>query len=310
MTDPTDIRALGWSVLPIACATALAFSPDAYLPMLARAFLMQWCLLFLLLVVLFALRRRWWLALGSLCGALLLIPSDPLHRSISVHFGDAGSLRVLHMNVLQPNEAYEQAIAQALRSDADVISVQELSPQWADAFQAGLKAAYPYAHVEPRSNCYGIALFSKRPFRNVCTLEFHGAPFIEAVLDIDGRPVRLLAVHATSPITYTHFKRRNGQLDGLARRIASSDTTTVLVGDLNTVPWDDAFERFCFNSGLRPASGAGQRTWPSIGPLALIPLDHLLISDNIVGASVHTIPILGSDHRGLLAQVQLHDDAR
>ena len=286
-------------------AAGLAFAPDAYLPMLARAFLLQWCVGFISLAAILLWRTRWWSAMTAVFCASLLVPqiSSPEHAALASARGT--KLKVLHMNVLQPNSAFDAAIAEALKSGADVISVQEVGPAWGVALRKGLGRTYPYAHVDPRTNCYGIALFSKRPFDKVGTVVIQGAPVIEAVIDVDGEPLRLLAVHATSPISYAHFQRRNRQLDHLAHYVAQSDTATMVIGDLNTVPWDSAFERFCSQAGLRPTAGVEQRTWPSIGPLALIPLDHLLVSQAISASSIVTFHIPGSDHRGLLAEISI-----
>ncbi len=305
MTTRGAFAELRWMALLLVVAIGLAFAPDAYLPMLARAFLVQWCIGFVGVGVILILRRRWWSAFTALFCAALLVPQVTSPEQAVLSSAHGSTLKVLHMNVLQPNSAFDEAIAGALESGADVISVQEVGPEWGEALESGLSTMYPYAHVEPRTNCYWIALFSKRPFTSVGTVVVQGAPFIEAVIDVDGEPLRLLAVHATSPISYPHFLRRNRQLDHLARYVAECDTATLLVGDLNTVPWDSAFERFCSRAGLAPTAGTEQRTWPSIGPLALIPLDHLLISRTITTSSIVTFPISGSDHRGLLAEISI-----
>lgn len=300
-----EVREVVFSTSLVAGATALAFAPDAYLPMLARAFLVQWGVAFAAVALLAVWRRRWWVALGGALSAVLAFvqvqaPEDAMFSST-----DGPVLRIAHMNVLQPNMEHAAAVERALESDADVISVQEVGPEWAGDLAAGLLAKYPYQFIEPRTNCYGIALFSRIPFIAVRTITLQGSPFIEAQLAVEGRPVRLLAVHTSSPISYGHFQRRNAQLHALARNVAVTDTPTVVVGDLNTVHWDQAYTRFCAVSGLRPTGGTDHRTWPSLGPFALIPLDHLLISKGVASRSLHTFNIPGSDHRGLLAELRI-----
>ncbi|HQV75684.1 MAG TPA: endonuclease/exonuclease/phosphatase family protein [Flavobacteriales bacterium] len=292
-------------VLVLGIATALAFAPDAYLPMLARAFLVQWAAFLIGVAIIMGWRRHWWTATGSILGALLLILQLPASGELTAFDANKSGIRVMHMNVLQPNIRFEQVIGQALQGDADIVSVQEVSPEWAFQLGAGLRSAYPYMHVEPRTNCYGIALFSKRPFKQVGTVTVMGAPFIEAIFEEDGTPFRVLVVHTTSPISYAHFQRRNAQFEHLAEYLSRSDTATVLIGDLNTVPWDHAFQRFCASTELRPISKRIQLTWPSLGPFSLIPLDHLLVSAGLVSTSVETFPIAGSDHRGLMAEIRL-----
>ena len=289
------------AVLALACV--LAFAPDAYMPMLVRAFLFQWVLFFVVLAALLAWKRQWWSVWASLSGAIFLLlqvstPCLPQAGAVS-----GTSIRVLHMNVLQPNMSTNEVVGEALKSGADIISVQEVDAHWAHALEAGLRSAYPYSHIEARSNCYGIALFSRLPFAGVATIAVLGSPCIEALFDVNGSLARVISVHASSPISYGHFQLRNKQLDCLAQHVGASDTATILVGDLNTVPWDKAFARFCARAGLRSTTSMGQRTWPSVGPWALIPLDHLMLSHGTVPASIHTFHVPGSDHRGLLAEV-------
>lgn len=188
-------RELWATVITLSLALVGAFAPDAYLPMLFRAFIVPLALVLGVLAAASALWRRWWLAQAALLGVAILLIQVP---AASVHQAGSGrtALRIFHMNVLQPNTAFAEVLAVAQASDADVISVQEVGPEWATALQQGLVASHPYVHLEPRNNCYGIALFSRRPFQQVELLEVEGTPFIEARIDMAGGSMRLLAVHA------------------------------------------------------------------------------------------------------------------
>ncbi|MCB0771699.1 MAG: endonuclease/exonuclease/phosphatase family protein [Flavobacteriales bacterium] len=294
-------------MLSVACF--LAFAPDCYLPMLARSFLVQWTALFLILSAAFLWLGSWWSAVSAMVGTGLLLMQIPMPLAGGPDPPTGSMLRVLHMNVWQPNERYGSAIEEALSSEADVISIQEVDRHWAVELISRLGPSYPYARIEPRSNCYGIALFSKLPFERVNTMYLDGAPLIEARFSVAGEPVRVISVHATSPISYEHFHRRNRQLEGLVPIVAATTIPTILVGDLNTVPWDGAFGRFCSRSGLRAAPVKGSRTWPSVGPLALIPLDHVLLSGQASATSISSFHVPGSDHRGLLAEIILPRNA-
>jgi endonuclease/exonuclease/phosphatase (EEP) superfamily protein YafD len=307
--DRRKFNELCRAMVLLGLALIAAFSPDAYLPMLARAFMVPGAALFAGLAVIAALGRRWWIAQSATAGCVLMALQVPSPSALPLGAVNGPGFRVFHMNVLRPNTAFHEVIAQALASDADVISVQEVGTEWALVLSRDLHSCYPYAHIEPRSNCYGIALFSKIPFTGVRTITLQGTPFIEALLVVSDRKVRLLAVHATSPTSYDHFRRRNEQLCGLGEYLAGQDTPTIVVGDLNTVPWDRAFRRFCARTGLRSTTPTFQRTWPAIGPFALIPLDHLLVSPGLASVSLRTVEVPGSDHRGLLADLRIIADA-
>ncbi|HEX2616264.1 MAG TPA: endonuclease/exonuclease/phosphatase family protein, partial [Flavobacteriales bacterium] len=188
-------------------------------------------------------------------------------------------------------------------SDADVISFQEVSPQWAEALVNGLSATYPYHIAEPRTNCYGIALFSRLPFMSAQVISLQGTPAVDARINTAQGPVRLLAVHAESPGSYGSFQRRNAQLEQLAGVIGDGEEPTVLLGDLNTVSWDQALRRLCKRSQLVEGQEAGAATWPSAWGLALIPIDHVLVSPGLGVRALQPFHIPGSDHRGLVAQL-------
>jgi len=236
---------------------------------------------------------------------VLILPQ--YHQPITTHEVHTGhaSLRIAHLNIFQMNKRHDEVLRSALASGADVLSVQEVDETWADVLRDGLTSTYPYSRVEARNNCYGIALFSKLPFTHLNMLQLDGVPFIEAGVHTTDGPVRIISVHATSPISLDHFHRRNRLLKHLATDIGAREMPTVLVGDLNTVHWDRAYRSFRTRSGLLPVNGPGMRTWPSIGPIALIPLDHLMISPGLGATDVKRFIIPGSDHRGLVADIHI-----
>jgi len=290
--------------LLLALITVLVFAPDAFLTMLARAFLPWWSAgLFVLGVFAFWKRSNWFGGV-SLCGAIAILPQVMVPAAEMLEPRTEHGLRLAHLNVFQGNDDYNAVIASVLEADADVISVQEVGPEWAVALSTALSEKYPHAQVVPRTNCSGIALFSKLPFKRAEVIEIARTPFIDATVEMDGRLLRVIAAHATSPGGYGRFLRRNEQLDALAGIIRDSGEPVVLIGDLNTVHWDDAYRRFCVVSGARPMNSSMELTWPSVGPFALMPLDHALIKGPLSPARFRSFRISGSDHRGLVAEIR------
>lgn len=304
MSTPTysDHRELQLAASLLALTCVLAFAPDAYLPMLARSGMRigAWALL---LSSLWCFWRRWWWGFVASTVAVVIILIHTQVPALVPMTRVGHGLRVAHFNVLQPNRQRSEVIEAIRATNAELVSIQEVDEAWAAALIDGLGREFPFHHVVPRSDCYGIALFSRRPFQQVATLEVHGAPFIEAIVPADDQEVRFLVVHATSPTSHRHHQRRNAQLRELSDRLAGSHLPTVLVGDLNTVHWDDAFRALCVGTGSRPVVPPSSRTWPALGPMALIPLDHVLLSPNMGFSSLALCDIPGSDHRGLIADI-------
>jgi endonuclease/exonuclease/phosphatase (EEP) superfamily protein YafD len=288
----------------LAFGCVIAFAPDPFLLMLARAFIRQWSLVFLGIALFAYLTRRLWSGGAALMIALLL--AFPPHRTEQARLSDNGRelVRVTQMNVFQPNDDHADVIAAALATDADVISFQEVSPAWALVLQQELAGRYPFHRLVPGNNCYGIALFSRLPFLRIDVLPLARRSMLSAEVATPEGPVRLLSVHATSPGSYAHFKERNDQLDRLATLVNESAMPVVLFGDLNAVSWDHAFVRLCDRTGLREERGSTQATWPSIAGFALIPLDHILVTKQLAVTGLGVFSISGSDHRGITATIR------
>lgn len=292
---------LAAAMLAVACT--LAFAPDAFLPMLARAFLMQWAVLFAAFAAWSLWRRRPWTfgaAAFSVCMVLLQV--DAPVAELPVNTG-AADLRIAQFNLLQPNRRHDEVVRMALASNADVLSFQEVSSAWAAVLVKALADTHPHFEVVPGEQCYGIALFSRLPVERMTVHELCGTPVIEAVLRLAEGPLRIITVHATSPGSLAEHRERNRQLGGLSALVRSGDERTVVVGDLNTVSWDRAMWGLCISSGLRVGTGTYSPTFPALLGLSLIPIDHVLVSSgtSVLRRTTFTIP--GSDHRGLVADI-------
>ena len=298
-----DGPAAGAVILFFACA--LAFAPDAFLLMLARSFMVQWALLAAAIAVHAVFTRRWWSAGAAGCAAVLL--GYPPQATVQADPDTDGKelVRVAQMNLFQPNKDHDDVLSAARATNADVISFQEVSPEWAEALEQGLATDYPFHRIVPARNCYGIALFSKLPFAEMRTEYVQGSPVLCAEVSTPAGPVRLLSVHATSPGSYAHFQRRNAQLDAIAGMVNHRAMPMVLFGDLNTVSWDRSLVRLCARTGLREHTDNLDATWPSFAGLALIPLDHIFVSNELAVAKLGTFTIAGSDHRGVMANIRL-----
>ncbi len=291
------------AALILTVATALAFAPDAFLPMLARAFLLEWVLVFILILTWAVWRRRAWTGAASAMACLMVLLQLDAPSAPALHQHTETSLRIAQMNLLQPNRRHAEVVRLALDSDADVISFQEVSEAWAEVLAQELGQAYPFHRVVPGDHCYGIALFSRLPLDRMEVLVLEDTPVIEAVVRSSKGAVRVFSVHANSPGSWGDHRRRNAQLKQLATIVSSDAMPTVVVGDLNTVSWDRAMWRLCVNSGLRVGTASTTPTFPSLFGLALIPIDHLLVSPGAAVVASRTFFIPGSDHRGLIVDV-------
>ena len=80
---------------------------------------------------------------------------------------------------------------------------------------------------------------------------------------------------------------------------------TIVLGDLNITPYSPSYRKYFGSSRLRNAVAAeGWRpSWPSIFPVAWIPIDHVLVSEAISVKGVARGPFIWSDHFPIIARL-------
>ncbi len=167
----------------------------------------------------------------------------------------AADLVVLSWNLEFGARAGQGAVDGLRGLDLDVVALQEVGADHAAAIEADadLRARFPHRELVPREGVAGIGLLSSYPIVRSEVLE---APMsMEAVLDVDGRPVTVITGHpfpghirTAGPVPVS-FDPTDRDAD-LARFRARVDAaiargeTVIVAGDFNTAPTEPVFERF------------------------------------------------------------------
>lgn len=218
------------------------------------------------------------------------------------------ALTLVQANLLSSNSDYDRLFAMLETEQPDIIVFQEVTPDWLMAL-AELQPQYPYSYAEAREGSFGIALFSRLPFASVTHIDSPplSFPSIVAKLRVGEDLLHVVATHPMIPVSGSVYRARNEQLESLHELLEGHDGNTVLVGDLNTTMWEFNYAAFERRAGLRDARlGFGVvPTWPTFMPFAMIPIDHVLVSDGIGVIDVHTGARIGSDHLPLVATLTL-----
>lgn len=294
--------------LTIAFSLCTLLPSDHYLLQLFTHFRLQYLVVTVLLLVVFAILRdlRYIAALAAtaLLNAALVVPwyfdRAPVRGS--------APLTLLHANVLSTNTEHDAFLDLVAAEQPDLVVLQEVTPQWETVLRT-LVADYPQQFVEARNDNFGIALLSRLPIVTASAVDSPplGHPTIIADLVHSGRQFRIVASHPTIPVSRQLYDARNRQLENLVELVRLAKGPRILVGDLNVTMWDTNYRSLEARSGLRNARrGFGVApTWPTFFPVAMIPIDHVLVSDDIGVVDVRTGPRIGSDHLPLLVTLAL-----
>ncbi len=245
--------------------------------------------------------------LGVLCAVALvwnvalLLPLLAPHIDVS----RGALLRVMTLNVLTSNTRHEDVLRLVQREDPDVLALMEVNDRWLAAM-APLAERYPTVHTAPRSDNFGIAVYSRLPVDSIETIELGGAqvPSIATTIRLAGEPVTILATHPLPPIGAERAGLRNEQLAAVAEWARGQENPVIVMGDLNVTPWSPYF-RSLLERGKLQDSGRGfglRSTWRPGLTILGIPIDHVLHSPELLVRSRRVGPEVGSDHRAVVVE--------
>lgn len=247
--------------------------------------------------------------------AALLLVSTVFNASFVLpwYFGSVAvegdtTLKLLHANVLSTNDDYERLFALIEAEQPDVIFLQEVTANWRDAVER-LHEDFPYNYVEAREGNFGIAMFSRLALDSVTHVDSppFSHPTILARMTVNGESLTFVNTHPMIPLSRPFYEARNQQIRSIADLVNQLQESVILIGDFNTSPWTRPYRELEESTGLRNTQrGLGIRpTWPTFMPLAMIPIDHAFVSENIGVVATRTGPRIGSDHLPLIITVAL-----
>jgi endonuclease/exonuclease/phosphatase (EEP) superfamily protein YafD len=216
-------------------------------------------------------------------------------------------LRLLLANVLVRNDQHGRIADLVADADADVLVFQEVNDAWMRAL-AGLERDYPHTVGMPRQDAFGIAVFSRVPLEqaDVRYLGEAGRPSVAFEVNVDGTPVSVVTTHPMHPLSPGTFAARNDQLAAVGDFAARRGGPLVLIGDLNVTMWSPWYGRLRDETPLTNARrGFGVlASWPTfLPPVMRLPIDHCLVSDELVVTDCRLGNAFGSDHLPLIVDV-------
>ena len=297
------------AVLTVVFSLLTALDLPQHLIELFSHFRLQYFVVSVLLFLVFALLQQY-----AYAGALLLTVLLNGMFIISWYLpldGEGGgpeTLKLLHANVLSSNDKHQRLIDLVAAEDPDMIFLQEVTDDWVSGLRP-LQTDYPYFYTEARSGNFGIAVYSKIRLDSVSHVDSPplAYPTITATATIGKQNLTLISSHPTIPLGRRLYSARNQQLDGVLELVEAADWPVVLLGDFNATVWDPQFKKFVSSSGLSNArQGFGLlATWPTYLPFAMIPIDHILVSEGLGVTNVKTGRSIGSDHLPLIVTLSL-----
>lgn len=285
--------------------------PGAVVPRFAETiapWLLIWALLVALLAGLFGARRS-----GGVLALCCLVAAGGMvleHLRLSQPtVSGPGQLRVLFFNVLGSNARNAEGIARrVIEEDPDVAifaEVEGIAPA-----EALLNAHYPHVYSCETGTCrlqvYSRPQLESAAYRNMGPLALQN--YFSANLELEGREVSITAVHLLKPwLSGFAWEERSRLIRRMRPEGEVTPEPVLLMGDFNAPPWSSPMISILRGTGLRDLRWT-PGTWPAGMPRLGVPLDHALVDGGLRLVSLTPFGEgLGSNHRGLLAEIVLEE---
>ncbi len=222
-------------------------------------------------------------------------------------------ISILNFNTeFQHNDHYDLFDQVVIKRQPDVIALVEINKKWIDNIE---KTTKPYVYNKIVLKGPGMALFSKYPIEK-CDVRFFGKshhPRILATLLVKGKRLDMVIVHPTTPQSEAGYRERNQEFELIGSELDKLPKTKILMGDLNCGPWSPEFKALLSHGLNDSQKGFGpQPSWPArFGRIAglpippLIPIDHVLISEDLCATERSVGPAMQSDHLPVFVQLRM-----
>jgi endonuclease/exonuclease/phosphatase (EEP) superfamily protein YafD len=281
---------------------------DLHLQLLTDAFAL-WFVLPALLVAVAAICSR--ARVLSVLAVLVVVGMavwvlPPVFRSASIPAAAATAprLRVLSANVMFDNPQHTALVDELKSYDADVIFLQEVTPDWWRAVrEGGLLRTHPYVIEAARWGADGMAMLSRRPFLSKQLLHVGRRPVPTATVRVGRTEVHLVDVHVVAPVR--SFEENRDQQLAINRIVREAPRPRIVAGDFNATPtnrWYQELIDLGFHEVHEAVGEPFATSWPNATRrVPPIRLDHVFVDDPpVVPLDVHQGTGTGSDHRPVI----------
>ncbi|CAN3128779.1 endonuclease/exonuclease/phosphatase family protein [Mycobacterium sp. smrl_JER01] len=272
-------------------------------------------------IVLVAVRFR----LAAAVALLIVAVGAAAQMPIFVGAPTAASAGALTIRLLQANirlgQADPQSLVDTVRADkVDLLTVAELTPDAVDRLAAaGMTQSLPFAYLRPREGGGGEGIYSRYPLGDTAELPGLRHANLRAVVAVPGAgPIAVYALHPLPPYPEPAW-RWALELDRIGAYLAAEQRPLLVGADFNSTYDHERYRNLLREGGRDGAALIDAAVQLGKGIVATYPADRwfpaVLAIDKIlsrgpVPLSLSRVDLPGSDHYGVLAELELSSAGR
>ena len=263
---------------------------------------------FLVLGLFFLLvdHRRLLFASFISCGLLCLFLKNTSNQHLRLPQNTGSpSFSIAHFNLANSSMDYLELMNYIIDVNADVVSFNEVTPDWDQYLDEVLGEHYRHHAELIRIDPMGLAIYSKMPLLDVDTLRKQSHSHLLAAISLGLRKrLNVVASYFLPPLTRKAYGDYRADLVHLSEALQSVKGSVINVGDFNLYDWSNELREF---KNLTQLQSSRRDVSPSniqgIKSLINFPVDHVFYSNELECNSFKEINDSIGNHLGIWANI-------
>jgi endonuclease/exonuclease/phosphatase family metal-dependent hydrolase len=210
-------------------------------------------------------------------------------------------LNVAHINLSNITFEFNELRSLLNEEKIDLVSFQELTPDWNMVLHGLLQIDFPYSKSEVRIDPYGMALFSRIPFKSTEVFKCKDKPNLKSTIEKDGKAFQIICSYLTPALDQKSIEAASAQLTRIAEEIKKSEHPLIALGEFNMVYWTNEIREFRSDTKL-----TNSRRGLSDGNLR-VPYDHIFFSEGLECTEFKEMKDEDQNYIGIMGKYQLRD---
>ena len=241
---------------------------------------------------------------GLACtAALCVFLKDATYNTLKLPLENTeAKLNVAHVNLSNITLDYEELKTILNKEDIDLVSFQELTPDWNVLLKNLLQKDFPHSESEVRIDPYGMALYSRVPFESFQSFKCGGKPNLKSTVEKDGKEFEIVSSYLTPALDQKSIETASTQLNTIAKEIKNSQHPLIALGEYNMVYWTNEIREFRTDTKL-----TNSRRGLSDGNLR-VPYDHIFFSDKLECTQFKEVFDDAQNYIGIMGTYQIRDE--
>jgi endonuclease/exonuclease/phosphatase (EEP) superfamily protein YafD len=216
------------------------------------------------------------------CGILCLYLKSSSNDKIRLPLENANpALTISHISLGNADNDYKTVIDYLKTIDADLLSFQELTPDWNAQLIDQLSSKYNYVQTVTRLDQYGMGFFSKLPFDRLDTIYYKEIPNLVASVKLHGqKECHVISCQMTPPVNQAAYASIMDHFNFISMYTRKLEGNIIVLGDFHLPPWSKEVQKFKEDSHLQDGRrDIHTRNLDGSMSLPRIPVEHILYSD-------------------------------